>query len=157
MKLAKISFRLTFALFFISLLISGCAGERPPSARISVSASNELNPNANGRPSPVVLKIFALSSTGIFDNARFFELYENSVSTLGVDLLDQFEYQILPGEETVLDPLTLDLGANYLGLLAAYRDLDNSNWRTWVVIEPGETANFEIVLDRLSLSTNARR
>ena len=136
-----------------SLLIAGCAGERPPSAEIQISASSNLNPDANGRPSPLVLKIFALRSTDGFNNARFFELYDNPDDTLGLDLLNQVEFQILPGDAREMIELTFDPAARFVGLLAAYRDLDNSVWRSSVPVGIGETVEFEIVLERLTMST----
>lgn len=139
------------------LLIASCAGERPPSAEFQISASSDLNPDANDRPSPIVLKIFALRSADAFNNARFFELYENATNTLGVDLLNQVEFQILPGDQRESVELTFDLEARWLGLLAAYRDLDNSVWRSSVPVEIGETAEFEVILERLTLSTRMRR
>ena len=154
MSLAR--YRLVFVVIF-SLLILGCAGERPPSAEIRISASSNLNPDANSRPSPIVLKIFALRSADGFNNARFFELYENTATTLGLDLLDQVEFQILPGDARDPVELTFDPEARFLGLLAAYRDLDNSVWRTTVPVEIGETAEFEIILERLTLSTRMGR
>jgi len=137
----------------VCLLFAGCAGERPPSAQVHISASSDLNPDASGRPSPIVVKLFALRSTDGFNNARFRELYENTADTLGIDLVNQVEFQVLPGQESDLDELTFGMEARYIGLLAAFRDLDNAVWRTAVPLELGDTAEFAIVLDRLSVST----
>jgi len=145
-----------FVIIF-SLLIAGCAGERPPRAEIQISASSNLNPDANGRPSPVFVKIFALRSTDGFNNARFFELYENAANTLGNEFFSETEFQILPGDERELEMLTFNPEARFLGLLAAYRDLDNAVWRSNVPLEIGETVEFEIILNNLTLSTRMDR
>ena len=57
--------------------------DKPPKAVIRISSDPDINPDMNGRPSPIVLRIYALKSDDIFNNADFFALYENDASILG--------------------------------------------------------------------------
>ena len=144
--------RSKFYLCLVLALVAGCAGERPPRANIQISASSQLNPNGSGRASPIVIRIFGLRSADSFNNARFFELYDNGESTLGIDLVNRYEFEIFPGETRELDELTLDMGSNYLGFLAAYQDLDNAVWRATSSVFIGETVNIDVQLNRLAIS-----
>ena len=67
---------LSFSLLF---LIMGCSTMNqfvPPSTELIINVSENVNPDTSERPSPVVMKIFELSSRTIFDTQDFFSLYE---------------------------------------------------------------------------------
>ena len=148
------SSRPTLFICLILAVIVGCAGVKPPVAQIQISASSELNPDGQGRPSPVVLQIYELRSVNAFNNARFDELYENSASTLGDDLVNQQEVVIAPGETRELATLTTEMDVRFLGFLAAYRDTDNAVWRTSYQLLPGEAVDINVQLDRLAITVS---
>ena len=110
-----------------------------------VVAESDLNPDYGGRPSPLVVRIYELKNTVAFENADFFKLYESDVGTLEADLINREEFQLKPGDrkefEQELDPATA-----YLGVLAAYRDIDNAVWRKTVQLEPNSWNDVTIHL-----------
>ena len=67
--------------FIITLgLLTGCATVNaivPPSTDLKFNVSPDINPDKSGRASPVVVKVFELSSRTIFDTQDFFTLYES--------------------------------------------------------------------------------
>lgn len=57
-----------------------------------------LFPNGNGRPSPIVVRLFELKHPVTFENADFFSLYERAKETLAPDLVASEEIELRPGE-----------------------------------------------------------
>jgi type VI secretion system protein VasD len=95
---------------------------------LAVVASSGLNPDADGRPSPVVVRIYQLTSTGEFLGAEFAALYPNDSATLGKTLVSKQEFSALPGQH---DSVKLELASETraLGVLVAFRDIDHARWR----------------------------
>ena len=62
---------------------------------VQFEASGDLNPNAEGRASPLVVRIYELKSFSIFKNADFMSLYEKDDQVLGRELVNKEERGIL--------------------------------------------------------------
>lgn len=147
-----------FRLFLCSLFIlslAGCSilgfGPSPTRLEVSIEASPSLNPNAEGRPSPIVLRFYELSSADTFESSDFFTLYDAEMATLGKFILFRDEMNIKPGQlkefKREAKPET-----RYIGVIAAYRDLDNARWRGMVEIKPHKKNKIMIHLGSLSVS-----
>lgn len=156
MKYKTATFKTVMLLLVISV-ITGCAGkifeDKPGKLLIQVHTSQDLNPDINGRPSPIVLYIFHLKSDNSFTNAPFFKLYENSQETLGSDLIDQQEIEVSPSQNITLDTKKLTLDTRFIGILAAYRDLDNSVWQSITPTPLNKKIHIDINLERLRMTT----
>jgi type VI secretion system protein VasD len=113
-----------------SLALSACAAKppKPVQARAQLVVSGDVNPDASGRASPIVVRLFQLRNDGEFAAADFFALYEKEKETLGASLISRQEYVLAPGETRTLD-LGLDPEARFIGTLAAYRDIRAAHWR----------------------------
>jgi len=119
-------------LFILALqtLMAGCAGGPPKDFILegSVTASAELNPNRNGRPSPVTVVIFHLKSGDAFQFGDFFGLYDPDNGIVASDLIKRVDMQLQPGQvlpiASEFDPET-----THIGVLVAFRDIDNAEWR----------------------------
>ena len=72
--------------------------------------------------------MYQLSSDGEFKKANYFDLTNNAKETLGDKLIQQNQFMLHPDTVTVL-PIKMDSHLKYLGVVASYRDLDNSQWR----------------------------
>ena len=144
---------LTFAM--ASLIMVGCAtGPKPPQMTITVDASLSINPDLNLRPSPVVLSVYYLKASSIFSGARFVELYANKQDVLGTDLLGTEELEVSPGESMSLAQRELPEETRVIGVVAAFRDIDNATWRGFIDIEPGEKFGLIIRIDDLNLTVD---
>jgi type VI secretion system protein VasD len=137
------------ALALAGAVLSGCLGAasgaagslmdkmlEPGPTRLAadVVADDNLNPDYGGRPSPLVVRLYELKNTVAFENADFFALYEGDVGALEADLINREEFQIKPGEQKEIER-KLDPETAYLGVLAAYRDIDNAVWRKTLPME----------------------
>lgn len=131
-----------FLFIILSLLVFGlasCGGApKKHSLNIRISATTDVNPDLETRPSPIILHLLELSSIDEFNRADFFALTQNDAAALGGDVLNKTEIILTPGssKETTLE---LDQQAVYLGFVAGYRDIDNSRWRVSQAVDPGKT------------------
>jgi type VI secretion system protein VasD len=91
-------------------------------------ASEQVNPDASGRSSPIVVRLFQLRTDGAFAAAEFFDLYEKEKQVLGESLVSREEYVLAPGETRELE-IPVNAQTSYLGVLAAYRDIRSAQWR----------------------------
>ncbi len=154
---SKTKLRATIAsLMIIStvLLLSACAGApKKENLGVSISATADVNPDLQGRPSPVILYILELSSVEQFNGLDYMSLTQPSGAALGSTLLSKQQEILQPGASREL-PLELNPQTRVIGLVAGYRDIDNATWRTSVPITQGKTKDLSITLNRQQIVTS---
>jgi type VI secretion system protein VasD len=125
------------ALATLAAMLLGCAHAPPPAppplpqpldVEVRVIAAPDVNPNRNGRASPVFLRVFALRDPGKFQNAEFDDVTLRADTTLAASLIAREERMVQPAS-TVLLTLKIDPATRLLGVVAEYSDLANSRWR----------------------------
>ena len=89
-----------------------------------------------------------------FANASFFQLYDDDSAVLGGDLQDRSDFVLRPGE-TVSLTRNLKLETRFLGVVAAYQDIDQATWRALVPVLPEQTSTMTVALNRLDVSVEA--
>lgn len=138
------------AMFAALAVLSGCSALSPNSdltkLDLSLQGSDRLNPDLNGRPSPIVIRLLELKHPVAFENADFFSLYQRPKEALSPDLVIQEELELRPGEQRDLK-LFVQEGSRYVGVLAAYRDLPESNWRFVIPLQHRAQNRIELGLD----------
>lgn len=114
----------------MAAMLGACASgpPKPSKARMTIAAQEDVNPDASGRPSPIVVRIYQLAQDSMFNNADFFALFDNDQQALGADLLAREEITLAPGERKEVE-FAVAGNAKFVGALAAYRDIRNSQWR----------------------------
>ena len=137
------------------LLLGACATE-PKVAKLkgSIQTSTTINPDATGRPSPVVLRIYELRAPSAFQNADFFAIYDKDAATLGQEMVLREELELQPGETRELNR-ELQADTRHVGVLAAFRDIDQATWRAITPITKGEPTSIIIKVDKLSVSISS--
>jgi type VI secretion system VasD/TssJ family lipoprotein len=94
-----------------------------PAAVFEVVADMDINPDREGIPKPVLLRIYELRASAAFDRAGFFDLQDKDDGQLGSDFVRREEFLIAPGQRQVIERKgNPDVRA--FGLFAAYRDLE---------------------------------
>jgi len=123
----------------IVLMLSACAGApKKEKLGLTITASADVNPDMQGRPSPVILHILELSSAEQFNSLDYVSLAQSSTAA-GPALLGKKQEVLQPGSSREL-PLELNPQTTVIGLVAGYRDIDNAIWRTSVpIIRLGNT------------------
>lgn len=137
---------LYFVIFII--LLQGCAKKEAfPQINTTYVANNETNPDISRRPSPVVVMLFQLSSDTAFKNADFFSLYNNAKTTLGASYLYQEQIEIKPNQQIVSNQDILP-DTRFIAVIAAYRDIDNSQWRKWIAVDGTKSFKMQVLLGK---------
>ncbi|WP_087020900.1 type VI secretion system lipoprotein TssJ [Thaumasiovibrio subtropicus] len=140
----------------IVLFIQGCGAFNyivPAYATLNFKVSEDINPDMNGRASPLVVKVYELSSRTVFDNQDFFALYESPEKALGGDLVMRDEYSFSPGADASYE-VSMQASTRYVGIVAAYRDIDNAHWREVIEIDPTGYNTFNVNLEKLRISVS---
>lgn len=141
----------------LTLALCACsstpAPPKPTAVKATVQASASVNPDARKRASPLVVRIYELKSTASFDAADFLSLYDRDQATLGADMVGREEFTLRPGEsrpwEKVLGP-----EVRFVGVMAAYRDIERARWKTVVTIKPAARNVITINADDINLSAS---
>lgn len=131
------------ALLLAALLTSGCASTAKRVGvpyEVKLIAADDVNPDARQRPSPVQITVYTLASTRGFEESDFFGLQGDPRQALGEELIRVEQVILRPGQTHVLrgegDPK-----AQALGVVAAYRDLEHSDWRLTIPLPEARSTN----------------
>jgi type VI secretion system protein VasD len=123
-----------FPVLMAGMVAASCASApKPAVARVTVAASPDSNPDATGRPSPVVVRVYQLKGDATFNEADFFALYDDEQKVLGADLITRAEYIIEPSEKRSIE-LSVSPEARFVGAIAAFRDIRTAQWRAIVAV-----------------------
>ena len=140
-------------------LLAGCASAPPPPKptiiTTTIDATAGVNPDAKGRASPIVVRLFELKSISAFNSTDFFTLWDREREVLSADMTGRDEFQLHPGEQKKLER-TLQPDTRYVGVIAAFRDLERSNWRGTASIVPQQKQPIAIKLDARSISISGK-
>jgi len=128
------------------LALSACLGKKEPpkppdaamtiaaaadakiKAPMTISASTDSNPDATGRPSPVVVRVYQLRTDSAFSAADFYALFDDDQKVLGAELISRDEFVLAPAERRTID-MTVSGQTRFVGAIAAFRDIRNAQWR----------------------------
>jgi type VI secretion system protein VasD len=117
-------------LFLLAALLTGCAG---PQVKLAFQAGSELNPDLHHQSLPVVTRVYLLKDKQAFETASFAGLWKHDKEILGSALLRKEEILLTPSEKKTL-VLKGQEGAEYLGVVALFRDYKGGEWRTLSLI-----------------------
>lgn len=130
------------------------APPKPPAVlRIQLEAGARLNPDTRARPSPVVVRVYELKAAAQFTSADFLSLQERDQATLGADVVAREELVLRPGESKLISR-TLAPETRFVGVVAAFRDLERARWRAQVELVAGRDNTVTVVLDDVALQAS---
>ncbi len=142
----------------VVMTVAACAEPPPPPpptvVNVTVDGAADLNPNADGRPSPTVVRVYYLVSDTTFKDVDFFQLFEQEAATLGADLAASDELMISPGTSQAVSRELRD-DVRFLGLAASYRDIESAVWRGVVAVPPNQTTAVQALLGANSVALSA--
>ncbi len=142
----------------VVMTVAACAEPPPPPlptvVNVTVNGAADLNPNAAGRPSPTVVRVYYLVSDTAFKEADFFQLFEQEAATLGADLAASDELMISPGTSQAVSRELRD-DVRFLGLAASYRDIESAVWRGVVAVPPNQTTAVQALLGANTVALSA--
>jgi len=134
-------------------LLAACGATPPPPTLVEITftAAPDVNPDASGRASPIVVRYYQLAATGAFEMADYFQLHDKEAAVLGQNLLDRQELPLAPGTSQKV-AFAAKPGTLFLGVAASYRSIDRAQWRADAPVAAGKTTKLKVQLDKLTLS-----
>jgi type VI secretion system protein VasD len=120
----------------------------PPPAKLSIKvvAATRLNPDSNGRSSPVTVRLYELKSVAQFNNADFMALFDQDKTVLAGDIATRDEFVLRPDESKAIDKL-LAPDVQAVAVMAAFRDLERAKWRGVAMLVQGKDNAVVMTLD----------
>lgn len=122
-------------------------------ASVTISVTSVVNPDIDGAPQPVVLRLYYLRSEQPFAGADYSAIYSNESATLSASLIQREEYVLAPGQTQTLI-LPWPPGARYIGALAAFREPRKSQWRSLMQIPDHPPGKFTVKLDATAVTVS---
>ncbi|MDP4537676.1 type VI secretion system lipoprotein TssJ [Alkalimonas collagenimarina] len=141
------------AVLIASLFLASCQvmySTFPPSTTLHFRVAHDLNPDQNERPSPVIVKVYELASKTVFENQDFFALYDDPSAVLRTDLLKKDEFVFEPGQSSE-SRMELHPATKAVGVIVAYRDIENARWRAVVDVKPTGYDDRYVFLESLAV------
>lgn len=123
--------RVAFLTLLLTTVTAGCAVNRyvvAPYDHLSFFASRDLNPDANGRPSPIAVRVYQLTSRTTFDNLDFDAAFDNAATVLSEELISTADLVLQPGGREELT-VELESEAAFIAIAAGYRHIDRASWK----------------------------
>ena len=134
------------------LLVAGCASSpKPTEFNATVQAAANVNPSVSKRPSPVLVRVYELKAATAFNNADFVSLYQSDQVVLGAEMIGRDEFILNPGDSRALSKVAAP-DTRYLGVFAAYRDLERAKWRAVIPLQLGQKQRIQISAEELSIT-----
>jgi len=149
-------------LLCVVMLITGCGmfkkKKKPPppppeptSVVLEFNAAGDINPNADGRASPLGVRIYQLKAYRKFGKAGFFTLYDNDDDVLGSDLIKKQEILLKPNEKRTVFFEAEDDTAT-IGLIGLFIDYDSVQWKASAGTRENKTTVIDVYISRAGIS-----
>ncbi|WP_064609340.1 type VI secretion system lipoprotein TssJ [Photobacterium sp. J15] len=142
----------------LAALLSGCSfwGDEvlAPRLVLNIQAASNINPNVEGKPSPVEIRVYQLTDSQAFSLADFIQIYNDEQGVLKAELLVARQLaSVLPGE-TRKETLPLAANTKFIGVIAGFADYREA--KNKVIYKPMivGSAAINIELDGINLSVS---
>ena len=111
--------------------LNGCTSPNAIQANMNVQAAKYLNPDVNGRASPIEVSFYQLKTPFAFNQANFYKLQDNAAAVLQDNLVDKNTIEIRPNQQRVYK-LSLPMSVHFVGITAGFRSMDHAKWRALI-------------------------
>ncbi len=138
----------------VACLVSACGAPKPPPPTEltgAITASADINPSVSAKPSPLLVRVYELKATTAFNKADFISLYQRDQAELGADLVAREEVILNPGDSRPINKVAAP-ETRYVGVFAAYRDIDHAQWRGVLALLPGQKQRIAIIAQHLAIT-----
>ncbi len=125
----------------------------PPDAKLQITAAASplVNPDLDGRPSPVVVRFYQLSGNEAFNGADFATLYENDEKALGKTMLGKLEVILPPGGIQVFSITKVNPETTFIGAVVGFRKFDGAKWRAVFAMQGKDVTKIRCDINRLEV------
>lgn len=142
-------------LLLLATLLSGCSfwgNDLAPQLVINIQAAANINPNVEGKPSPVEVRIYQLSDSQAFNQADFIQLYSDAQGVLKAELLIARQLASVLPSENRKEVIPMAAETKYIGVIAGFADYREA--KNKVIYQPVVLGSsvINIQLDGVNLS-----
>ncbi|MCW8857975.1 MAG: type VI secretion system lipoprotein TssJ [Kangiella sp.] len=130
----------------VAVALSGCSllkGGKGEEVELRINVDEQVNPDELGRSSPIVLRLYELKKEVATDGLDFFSVYDQTGSEFEAAVSSMKEFQVNPGQAIVQTILT-DVSTKHLMIVAAFKDIDNSQWKVMHDLEESDELTIAI-------------
>ena len=128
----------------------GCSSTPPPEApkpcdkqivTLDLYGAGNINPNENGNPRPVVIRLYQLQSDLNLQNARYDDILLKADEILGKDIMKMDEVNLFPNDHLQIKFERIK-EASYLAGVALFHGPKGQSWKTFYEfpLAPGEAS-----------------
>ncbi len=118
-------------LIFLSLALNGCDYQHQ--LNLNLESARYLNPDHHQQSKPVVLSIYQLTQPFPFRKIQYHDIHADPSNKLADSLIDYQELEIAPRQTKSLT-LNLPSSCKYIGIVAGYHKLTDTNWKHIIAI-----------------------
>lgn len=145
------------ALILMGVFLASCQTSRKALdletiATLDIYTERDVNPDADNRASPVVVKVFKLTDDRRFKRADFLSLYEGADNRLGDNLLGVVTLKELAPGEVRQEVIKLPDGTRFIGIMAEFSNYTNAKPLLALEIIPHSNNKYEVSLSKASVS-----
>lgn len=127
-------------------LLAGCGAAPAPrqtTLGMRILVDGDANRGPAGQPLPILVRLYALRSDMEFQQTDFLTLFNAEPQALGQSLVSRKEFVIPPGgTEVYVDNLPTE--AVFVGVMAAFRSVDQAQWRAISPLQPGVVNDLQV-------------
>jgi type VI secretion system protein VasD len=123
----------------------------PTQVVIQFEAAGDINPDGDGRASPLTVRIYQLKSYSVFEKADFFSLYDKDTAALGSDLLKKQETLLKPNAQHTVFFKAED-GTKTIGLMGAFITNEGIQWKAAEGIQANKTSVINVFVSRAGIT-----
>jgi type VI secretion system protein VasD len=116
----------------------------------------DLNPDQNGQPLSVVVRVYQLKDKGRLESADYNAILKSERETLSDDLVERQERVVQPGTQEMLE-ISANPAARYLGIVALFRNPAGDTWRRILPVSQSKTQKINITLRAQTLEVTSSK
>lgn len=141
----------------LAIVLSACSFTRETldldtDLTLEFTISSDINPDSDGRSSPVVVNLLYLRDNRQFEQEQLISLLESPEDRLGKDLIETIRLkEFIPAEKREV-VYVLPEGVNYVGIVAEFIQYQDAEGTLVLPIEAHASNDFSIVLEKDKVS-----
>lgn len=127
-----------------ALAAAGCP-KQPARISMVLVGGADLNPDQNGQPLSVVVRVYQLKDKGRLESADYNAILKSERETLSDDFIERQERVVQPGTQEMLE-ISAGPTARYIGIVALFRNPVGDTWRKILPVTQGKTQKVSLTL-----------
>ncbi len=134
------------------VFMAGCP-KQPARVSMVMTAESNINPDAGGQPLSVMVRVYQLKDKGRLESADYSAILRSDTQALAGDLLENQERILKPGAQELME-VRANPAANYLGIVALFRNPSGDGWRKIIPIK-GKSQKLMVSLRETSIDVSS--